>query len=393
MKIFPLILIFFIGFFSSLQAQEREFRGAWISTAWNINFPSRTGLSAAQQKQELIALLDTASKLRLNAVFFQVRPEGDAFYQSDIEPWSRFLTGTQGRSPGYDPLAFLIQEAKKRNIEVHAWLNPYRASTGTATPPSSNHMARRFSRYAYRSGSMIIMDPGSQEVQNHILRVVRDLAQRYELAGIHYDDYFYPYPKPGKKSTFPDRATYDAYKNSGGSLNLAAWRRENVNQLIRRTYETVKSVNPRLKFGVSPFGIYTKGHPSTVRVELDQYNEIYTDPLKWLREGWVDYLAPQLYWADRSPQSFSALLRWWRDPDVNPRGIPIYPGIAVARLSKPHNWNSSEIMTQVDWTRKIKNGSQPNGKIFWNIKALQDNDKAVGSKLRSNFYQGNARTP
>ncbi len=375
-------------------SQQREFRGVWITTAWNINFPSRPGLSVAQQQQELIQYLNTAQRLGLNAVLFQVRPEGDAVYNSSLEPWSRFLTGTQGRNPGYDPLAFLIAEAKKRNIEVHAWFNPYRASTSANTPRSENHFSRRYSRYTYRNDTILWMDPGSEAVRNHIIKVVCDVVSRYDIAGVHYDDYFYPYPKPGKKiQSFPDRKTYEEYKSGGGSLSFADWRRENVNKLIQKTNQAVKAIKPGIKFGVSPFGIYTKGFPSTVRVELDQYNDIYADPVKWIREGWVDYLAPQLYWADQSPQSFSRLLEWWRDPSVNPRGVPIYPGIAVARLSKPHNWNAAEIILQVDQTRKIGDRSIPNGKIFWNIKPLHENQKGVSEKLRSRFYQNRAATP
>ncbi|MDL5045800.1 family 10 glycosylhydrolase [Oscillatoria amoena NRMC-F 0135] len=391
-----IFLFLFVGLlgFMPLSAQQKEFRGAWITTAWNLNFPSKPGLSVGQQQQELIALLNTAQRLGLNAVLFQVRPEGDAFYPSRLDPWSRFLTGTQGRDPGYDPLAFLISEAKKRNIEVHAWLNPYRAATNANAPRAENHFSRRFGRYAYRNDSMVWMDPGSEAVRNHIVAVVQDLVRRYDLAGIHYDDYFYPYPKPGKKNTsFPDRRTYEEYKRSGGSLSFADWRRENVNKLIRQTHQAVKAIKPNVKFGVSPFGIYTKGFPDTVRVELDQYNDIYADPVKWIREGWVDYLAPQLYWADNSPQSFSALLKWWRDPYVNPRNIPIYPGIAVARMSPPHNWAPSEIIRQVEWTRRMPVSGVPNGKIFWNIKALHDNHKGLSSQLKSKFYQNRAATP
>ncbi|MDZ4742988.1 MAG: family 10 glycosylhydrolase [Verrucomicrobiota bacterium] len=381
-----LIIILLLGAVLSLPSQSKEFRGVWISSAWNINFPKEGSRSVAGQQMLLIQYLETAQKLGINAVFFQVRPEGDALYESNIEPWSRFLTGTQGRHPGYDPLEFLITEAKKRNIEVHAWLNPYRAATNASGERTANHMSKKFSRYAYRDKNVIWMDPGSEAVRNHIIKVVTDLVSRYDLDGIHYDDYFYPYPSVGKKNiSYPDKGTYNDYKNGGGSLTFADWRRDNVNKLISKTYQAIKATKPGVKFGVSPFGIYTKGFPNTVKVELDQYNDIYSDPVKWIREGWVDYLAPQLYWADNSPQSFSALLKWWRDPEVNPRGIPIYPGIAADRLNKPHNWAPSEIIRQVEWTRKISNGPNPNGMIFWNIKVLDDNYKGISPQLRNQF--------
>ena len=359
---------------------QAEFRGAWISSVHNLDWPSEKGLPAAQQKAELVRLLDSAKSLGLTDVFFQVRPEGDALYQSSLEPWSRFLTGTQGKDPGYDPLAFCINEAGKRGIRVHAWFNPYRASVKAGAPLASSHMARRYNRYAYKVGSVMCMDPGSKEVQDHVVKVVSDVARRYNVAGIHFDDYFYPYPSVGR---LPDGKTYDSYRAGGGTLSIGDWRRDNVNRLIARSSQAVKEARPEAVFGVSPFGIYTKGQPSTVKAGLDQLNEIYADPLKWMRSGWVDYIAPQLYWKDGSDQSFTELLKWWRSPSVNPRRVPVYPGIAAYRMSE-QGWPAQEIVKQVGLSRTV--GGGPSGHAFFRMANMANNTKGVSTMLKKAGY-------
>lgn len=356
------------------------FRGAWISSVYNINFPSESNLAPEAQKAEAVALLDAAKSAGLNAVMLQVRPESDALYRSDIEPWSRYLTGTQGRDPGYDPLAFFIAEAKKRGIEVHAWLNPYRAAANASQPRTANHISRRYPQYAYRIGNVLWMDPGAPEVRRHITAVVRDLLRRYDLAGVHLDDYFYPYPtKDGDLPAFPDATTFNAYKASGGKLDKADWRRANVNALIRDISAVVRAEKPSATFGVSPFGIYTKGVPADVKAGVDQYHQLFADPVLWMREGWIDYLAPQLYWAEGGPQSFSSLLRWWRGPEANPRRVPVWPGIAVDRMTS-HGWGAGEIARQLS----IESATAPSGGfILWNIGAVAKNTKGIRSVLKN----------
>jgi len=361
---------------------QAELRGAWISTVHNLDWPSK-GSSPAQQKAELVRLLDSAKSVGLTDVFFQVRPEGDALYRSSLEPWSRFLTGTQGKDPGYDPLEFCLSEAGKRGIRVHAWFNPYRASVKAGAPLAPNHMARRYSSHAHKVGSIVCMDPGAPEVQDHVVKVVTDVARRYNVAGIHFDDYFYPYPPAGKKVSFPDSKTYQRYRSSGGKLELADWRRDNVNRLIARTAQSVKAARPGVMFGVSPFGIYTRGQPATVKAGLDQYNQIYADPVRWMRSGWVDYLAPQLYWKDRSAQCFTELLKWWRSPSANPRGVPIYPGIASYRM-KEQGWPAAEIVRQVGLSRTV--GSGPSGHIFFRMQDLAQNTKGLSNMLKQAGY-------
>lgn len=372
-------LILLVNFLLSSSALFAEFRGAWISSVYNINFPSGGGLSAGAQQANAIRLLDAAKSAGLNAILLQVRPESDALYESKLEPWSRYLTGTQGRSPGYDPLAFFIAEGRKRGIQVHAWINPYRAAANAGQARTENHVSRRFPQFAYKIRNVLWMDPGAAPVRQHIVGVVRDLLRRYDLAGIHLDDYFYPYPaNDGSVFPFPDEATYGAYRSGGGTLGKADWRRENVNTLIRELSAAVHSTKPGAKFGVSPFGIATKGAPADVKAGVDQFHQLFADPVKWMREGWVDYLVPQLYWAEESPQRFSSLLRWWRSPQTNPRGVPVYPGIAVDRMTS-HGWSASEIGRQLALEREI---APRGGFVLWNIGAIAKNTKGVVTVVR-----------
>jgi uncharacterized lipoprotein YddW (UPF0748 family) len=225
------------------------------------------------------------------------------------------------------------------------------------------------------------MDPGSPEVRRHIINVVRELAARYDIAGVHLDDYFYPYPTPeGKLPNFPDDKTYAAYRSAGGQLPKADWRRQNVNLLIRELSQTTKSTRPGLLFGVSPFGIYTKGAPSDVKAGVDQYHQLFADPVTWMRQGWVDYLSPQLYWKEGGPQSFSSLLRWWRNPSVNPNGVPIVPGIAVDRINS-HGWPADEIGRQLRIEKSVTPRNR-GGFLLYNIGAVERNAKGVLAFVR-----------
>ena len=372
MRIRSLAAILGLWIFAGVLRAE-EMRAAWVASVYNLDFPSKPGLSADAQKAQILRILDVAKSLRLNALMVQVRPECDALYESGIEPWSRFLTGAQGRSPGYDPLAFFIAEGRKRGIAIHAWINPYRAATNAGDERSGKHVASRLAGSVRRVGRALWLDPGSPEVQDHVVAVVRDLVHRYAVAGVHLDDYFYPYPDTYSGS-FPDSATYARYVAKGGKLPKADWRRNNVNTMVRRLADATHSRGGCV-FGISPFGIYTKGQPSDVKAGLDQLNELYSDPVAWLQQGWVDYLAPQLYWKDGGPQSFSALLRWWRDPGVNTRGIPIYPGIDLERLGSD-GWPAGEIARELDLEKSIgpRHGG---GFMLWNFSPLLKNTKGI----------------
>jgi uncharacterized lipoprotein YddW (UPF0748 family) len=351
-----------------------EFQGAWVPTVVNLSFPSRMGLSREKQQKELLMLLNTARKAHLNVLFFQVRPEADAFYASPSEPWSRYLTGVQGRSPGFDPLEFFITEGHRRGIAIHAWCNPYRVALNRSLSCSSHHISRRSPHMVCKVGKMLWLDPGNPHAQEYILSVIHDLITRYQLDGVHLDDYFYPYPECLEGKKFPDATSYHTYRASGGRLAVEDWRRASVNVLVKNLSHMIHATKPGMLFGISPFGIYTKGQPSTVVAGLDQLHQLYADPLLWMREGWVDYMAPQLYWRDGGPQSFRSLLAWWRSPQVNPRNIPIYPGIALENLEE-HHWPVQEIAKQLQIERSIP--SNYHGFILWNIKQLEKNTKGV----------------
>lgn len=369
-------------------SHRREFRGAWIATVWNIDFPSRTGLSVAQQQTEMVGLLDRLQSLNFNAVILQVRIEGDALYASSLEPWSVWLTGTQGQPPGYDPLAFAIAECRKRGLEIHAWFNPYRArSRSTAIPQAQNHISMTNPDCVYRYGNLLWMDPGKKVVQDLTFNVITDVVRRYDVDGVHLDDYFYPYPVAGQD--FPDRATYNAYRQAGGNLSLNDWRRENVNQMVQRLYQGIKALKPYVKFGISPFGIYRPGQPPGIR-GLDQYDQLYADPQKWLAQGWIDYIAPQLYWLmDPPAQSYRTLLNWWLDQ--NPQMRHVYVGNNISRLDGKV-WQVGEFDRQISlsrsWERRLSLGN-----IFYSMKALRDNKEGISDLLKTKFYQQLALPP
>ncbi|MBX9742513.1 MAG: family 10 glycosylhydrolase [Chthoniobacterales bacterium] len=360
-----------------------EFRGGWVPTIINLCFPSRIGLSEEQQKAEIIRLLEAAHYARLNNLFFQVRPECDAFYHSSIEPWSRYLTGTQGKAPAFDPLQFFITEGHRRGIAIHAWFNPYRVSINAANPNAPLHVSHRFPFFVHRIGKKLLwLDAGNPKAQDYIITVISDVMRRYDIDGVHLDDYFYPDPEFLEGKKIPDDATYRAYRYNGGKLSLGDWRRASVNVLIKRLSRIIHEQKPGILFGVSPFGIYTKGQPADIKAGLDQLNQRYADPVLWIRAGWVDYLAPQLYWKNKGPQSFHSLLRWWRSPSVNPRGVPIYPGIALERLTEK-NWPVQEIALQLR-VEKTTPPRKHGGFILWSMKQLEDNVKGVAPIVRAN---------
>lgn len=372
----------------------REFRGVWVATVYNIDWPSQPGLSAAKQQAEMIAILNRAAQLRLNAVIFQVRPMADAFYKSRIEPWSPYLTGEMGKNPGYDPLAFAVQEAHRRGLELHAWFNPYRAKTGTQTSISSTHVTRSQPSVIRRAGKNLWMDPSSGFVRNRAITVIMDVAKRYDVDGIHIDDYFYPYPDSGGGAGFDDTANWDSYRKKGGKLTRDNWRRDHVNRLVREVYSTLKRSKPQVKFGVSPFGIWQPGYPASVEGKLDAYGELYADSRRWLHEGWLDYISPQLYWKTKGPQSFTFLYNWWQAE--NTKGRHVWPGIAVSRIGRGDEGDgrsASEIITQINTTRKNRGSAPGTGHIHWNDKAFRRNAGNINKSLVSSVYTEPALVP
>ena len=364
----------------------REFRAAWVATVGNIDWPSRKGLSTAEQKAELVAILDRAVQLKLNAIIFQVRPACDALYASQIEPWSEYLTGTMGEAPApfYDPLAFAIEQAHQRGLELHAWFNPYRARHLSAkAPASATHISRTRPQLVRHYGKYLWLDPGEKEVQEYSLSVVMDVVKRYDIDGVHFDDYFYPYKESdgsGNELDFPDNSSWQRF-GAGGKLNREDWRRENVNLLIESVYKSIKQTKPWVKFGISPFGIWRPGNPPQIK-GYDAYSKLYADSRKWLASGWLDYFAPQLYWAIEPPdQSFPVLLKWWAAQ--NRKGRHLWPGMGSGR------WGPQEIVNQIRLTRKQ---SAASGHIHWNMKSLMRNN-ALDAALEREVYSEPALIP
>ena len=372
----------------------REFRGAWVASVSNIDWPSKPGLTTAEQQAELIAILDKLVQLRMNAIVLQVRPAADALYQSSIEPWSEFLTGEMGRAPDpyYDPLTFATAEAHKRGIEMHVWINPYRARYSTIRPASANHISRTHPEVVYRYGPYLWMDPGDPAVRARTTDVVLDLVRRYDIDAVHMDDYFYPYPETdrGREIAFPDEATYQRFRRGGGTLAKDDWRRENVNLLVKGLNESIHAVKPWVRFGVSPFGIWRPGYPSSVR-GFDQYAKLYADARKWLNEGWVDYFTPQLYWATSKPeQSYPVLLEWWAQQ--NTKGRHLWPGNYTGKVgfTNASAWRSDEIIDQIRRTRAQRGAT---GNVHFNMKVFLDDPDSLDERLMSEVYTGPALVP
>ncbi|MEM7608999.1 MAG: family 10 glycosylhydrolase, partial [Myxococcota bacterium] len=362
----------------------REMRGVWIATVSNINWPSQPGLSAAMQQAELDAMFDRAAESGFNAIFFQVRAEADAFYESELEPWSRYLTGTQGEDPGYDPLSYAVDAAHLRGLELHAWLNPYRAGIRRTATFDASHVSERISGSVRTYGNFLWLDPGSAEAEAHTLAVIDDVLTRYDIDGLHFDDYFYPYPTD---EVFPDASGYEAYRASGGELDLGDWRRDNVNRMVRRIGERVAELAPDVRFGISPFGIYRPGIPEGIR-GLDQYEAIFADPPLWIRQGWVDYLAPQLYWpSTRTAQAYEPLAGWWGE--LAGEGRSVWAGNFLSQLGTDAEWTVEEFDRQIAMTR----ASPLSGNIQFQIAPLMANTGGIADRFRDAYYAQPAATP
>jgi len=377
----------------NLPVPAREFRGVWIATVSNIDWPSRRGLSTAQQQAELISILDRAVQLHLNAVIFQVRPACDAFYESAYEPWSEYLTGKMGKAPDpyYDPLAFAVEEAHKRALELHAWFNPFRAVHSTnKSPIAHNHISRTRSSVVRKYGDQKWLDPGEQAARAHSHRVIMDVVKRYDVDGVHIDDYFYPYKirnSRGVRVDFPDEPSWKRYRLSGGRLNRADWRRHNINNFVEHLYYSIKSTKRWVKFGISPFGIWRPGNPPQIQ-GMDAYNAIYADARLWCLKGWADYFAPQLYWRiDQRQQSYPVLLNWW--VRQNKLGRHMWPGNYTSMV-KAGGWEANEIVRKIEITRK-NNGAS--GNIHFSMKALMENRGRLSTRLSEEVYSQPALVP
>ncbi|MDX9902859.1 MAG: DUF1343 domain-containing protein [Bacteroidales bacterium] len=348
---------------------EREFRAAWVATVANINWPSKPGLSVEEQKSEAIALLDLLYKNNYNAVVFQVRPHGDAMYKSDLEPWSYYLTGEQGKAPEpyYDPLQFWVDEAHARGIELHAWLNPYRAHHPAGGKVTDASIVRKRPELVLKLEveNYWWMDPALKGTQDHSYNVVMDLVRRYDLDGIHFDDYFYPYPDYNNFKDFPDDRSWQAYLAGGGKLSRSDWRRDAVNVFIERLYKGIKAEKPWVKFGLSPFGIWQPYNPPAIGGGFNQHETLYADAKLWLNEGWIDYYSPQLYWpVNQIAQSYPVLLGWWKEQNL--KGRHLWPGINIGL--QPAARAADETVNQIMITRGLLPESP--GVVHWSIGPL-----------------------
>ena len=370
-------------------AIRREFRGLWVATVNNIDWPSRPGLPVDQQRAELVTLLDRAQAAHLNAIVFHVRPAADAVYRSALEPWGAMLTGTQGADPGWDPLAFAVTQAHARGLELHAWVNPFRAgNSADSAKLAATHVFHARPDLVRVYGTQLWLDPGEPAVQDRSMAAILDIVRRYDVDAVHMDDYFYPYPQSDSLRhplPFPDSATFARY---GAGTSLGDWRRANVNRFVERLYREVHAVKPLVQVGISPFGIWRPGNPATI-TGFDAYEAISADSRTWLRNGWLDYLAPQLYWRiDPPQQSYPVLLDWWLGENVQHRHV--WPGLATYRAYAATNpYPPSEIENQVRIAR-----ARTDGMLFYNTTAtLARNGGEIATLLRGALFADLALPP
>jgi uncharacterized lipoprotein YddW (UPF0748 family) len=388
----------------------REFRAAWVSTVANIDWPSRQNLNAEKQQAEAIAILDRAKALNLNAIVLQVRPCADAIYASTLEPWSEYLTGTQGQAPQpwYDPLKFWVTQAHARGLELHAWFNPYRARhNGAKSPAAPNHITRTNPAAVKTYGKFLWMDPGEDAALKQTLDVVLDVVRRYDIDGVHIDDYFYPYPIEAPTMTgaegaaldgkvakteldFPDEPAWQRYLAGGGKLDRPSWRRQNVNRLIEALYEGIHREKSWVRFGISPFGLGRPDRRPPGINGFSQYDKLYADAETWLQNGWLDYFTPQLYWAIRQPgQAYDVLLDYWIAQ--NSRGRHMWPGLFTSRIGAPSkDYPPQEIIEQIGVTRTRPGAG---GHVHFSMAALMENRKGISDQLRSASYSSPALVP
>jgi len=355
---------------------KRELRAVWVASVANLDWPGSPSLSVEAQKQKLISYLDDFKSGNLNSIIFQIRPECDALYQSNIEPWSYWLTGQQGRAPDpfYDPLEMAVEEAHKRGLELQAWFNPYRAErTVGYYGTSPEHVVNKHPEWILDFTTLKILNPGIPAVRDYITSVVMDVVRRYDIDGVHLDDYFYPYPP--NQITNQDNATFQQYPN--GFTNIGDWRRNNVNMLMKMLQDSIKAEKPWVRFGISPFGIWKNGVPPGIS-GMDAYNVIYADPMNWLHVGSVDYLTPQLYWQIGGGQDFSKLMPWWADSTVF-YGRHYYPGHIFNA-----SYNNRELPRQLTLSREYGKSS---GNFWFRAALLQANDKGFLDSLKNDYYR------
>ena len=384
--------IFLLSFFAVAQTPVKpEFRAVWVATVSNIDWPTAPTISSDIQKAEFIKLLDMHKANGMNAIIVQIRPASDAFYPSQYEPWSQWLTGVQGRPPFpyYDPLDFMITETHKRGMEFHAWMNPYRAVfniNGSSIAPT--HITRIHPEWFLTYGDKKYFDPGNKEAQQFVNAVVKDVVKRYPVDAIHFDDYFYPYRIAGKE--FPDNTSYLKYS---GPLSRDDWRRSNTDSIIKLLYTTIKETNPKCQFGISPFGVWRNAdkdvNGSNTTAGQTNYDDLYADIVLWLKKGWIDYVTPQLYWEfGHKAAPFDVLVDWW---NKNTYGKNCYIGLGIYRAGSNEAWrDKTQLPRQI---QKIRNAPNLNGIVFFSSKTFEKNPNGWNDSLRLNYFKIPAPVP
>lgn len=376
---------------------KHDLRAMWIATVVNVDWPSAPGLSAAAQQAELIDYLDLAVARNFNAVVLQVRPTADAFWPSPYEPWSTYLTGTQGADPGYDPLAFAVEQAHRRNLAIHAWFNPYRVSMDAKLKDlAPSHPARQHPEWIVRHQGRAYYDPGIPEVRAFVIDAIMDAVAKYDIDAVHFDDYFYPYGARGKR--FADAATYRAH---GAGASLAAWRRANVDALITELGARIREIKPWVQLGISPFAVWrnasTDPSGSATRAGVQTYDDLYADTRTWVRQGWIDYVAPQIYWTrDFDLANYETLVRWWAAEIDAARAaghdVGLYIGEATYRAgTKDGSWRKAkELSSHLAYASRF---DQVQGHIYFSAKDVRSDRKRSTSRLVKRWYSRPALQP
>lgn len=372
-----------------------EMRGVWLATVANRDWPSRPGLTPAQQRTELIAHLDTAVRDRLNTVIFQVRPTADALWPSPYEPWSQYLTGTQGQDPGWDPLGTAVEEAHVRGLQLHAWFNPYRIANNTdPTKLVASHPARKHPDWVVAYGGKLYYNPGLPQVRAFVENAILDAVKKYPVDAVHFDDYFYPYPVAGQ--TFDDDAAYDRY--GGGFTDRAAWRRANIDKLIRETAARIKRIRPGTRFGISPFGVWrniaTDPRGSDTRAGVQTYDDLCADTRKWVRENWIDYIVPQLYWnIGFAAADYAKLLPWWAEVARGTK-TRLYAGEALYKAgdpAQPAAWQDpAELSRHLTLAAQYP---QVGGHVFFAAREVAVDPIGAMARVVADHYQQSAEAP
>lgn len=368
---------------NKIAKERKEMRGIWVATVLNIDWPSKKGLSVESQKQEFIKILDNVKEWNMNAVFVQIKPVGDAFYPSKFSPWSEYLTGIQGQNPGYDPLKFMIEEAHKRNIEFHAWFNPYRLTmSGGIDKLSNDNIGKQRPDWTITYGGKLYLNPGIPEVNDYIVKSIMEVVENYDIDGVHMDDYFYPYKVKGE--IYNDEEQYNKYGSN--FLKVDDWRRDNVNKLIEKLYSSIKHKNKNIEFGISPFGVWRNISTDSVRgsntkAGIQNYDDLYADILYWMKKNWIDYVAPQIYWNQGFKiAEYNTLVDWWskyaKETKTN-----LYIGQAAYRIK---DWEKDdELINQIKYNRKSE---EVKGSIFFSYSSLVKNPKGILEKIKNDVY-------